>query len=400
MSEDATPAIDPPRPRRRRRFVIWGLVVGALVVVGWLALRAGGDRERGRARPPPAPVSVVTATVTRGDLPVYLDAIGTVTAIATVSLTSQVTGVIQAVHYQEGQLVRRGERLVDIDRRPFEATLRQAQGTLERDLHALAQARMDRDRYRAAWARRAIAKQQLDDQEKLVLQAEATVELDRGAVDFDRVQLSYTRITAPITGRVGLRLVDPGNVVVANSTTVLVVIAQMRPISVVFPLSEDHLSDVRAQPDHGAGLRVDVFDRVKARRLATGRLATIDNQIDTATGTVRLRALFDNPGEELFPNQFVNARLLVTTVRDAAVLPSSAVQRNGAQTFVYAIVDGRAHVTPVTVGVVSGDRTQVTGVAPGAVVANSSFEKLRDGAPVVAAPAPPPATEPQVQAQR
>jgi multidrug efflux system membrane fusion protein len=236
---------------------------------------------------------------------------------------------------------------------------------------------------------------------RLAVNEVVAVELDRAAVDFDRVQLSYTRITAPITGRVGLRLVDPGNVVVANTTTVLVVIAQMQPISVVFPLSEDHLSEVRAQANHGAGLRVDVFDRLKTKLLATGQLSTIDNQIDTATGTVRLRAGFANAREELFPNQFVNARLLVSTVRDATVLPSSAVQRNGPQTFVYAIRDGHVQVTPVTVGVVSGERTQVDGVSPGTVVASSSFEKLRDGAPVVAtAPPAPSEPPPRVQAQR
>jgi multidrug efflux system membrane fusion protein len=284
--------------------------------------------------------------------------------------------------------VRRGEPLVDIDPRPFAALLLQAQGTLERDLHILAQARMDRDRYRAAWERRAIARQQLDDQDKLVLQAEGTVKLDRGTVEYNRVQLGYCRIASPIPGRVGLRLVDPGNLVTANTGPVLAVITQLQPISVVFAISEDDLGEVRAQPDRGAGLPVEALDRVQARRLAIGQLITIDNQIDTTTGTIRLRARFDNADEALFPNQFVNARLLVTTLRGATAVPSAAIQRNADIAFVYVVEDGRVHRQRVTPGAVAGELTQITGVAPGAVVAISSFDKLRDDAPVTIAGPP------------
>jgi multidrug efflux system membrane fusion protein len=383
---DAAPP--PPRtPHRRRRFAIWAAVIAAFVAVFWWALRGRSTRGGGPLRAP-GPVAIRTAAATRSDLPIDLDAIGTVTPIATASITSQVTGRVFAVHYQEGQRVGRDDRLVDIDPRPFAALLLQAQGTLERDLHVLAQARMDRDRFRAAWARKAIARQQLDDQEKIVQQAEATVKLDRGTVAYNRIQLAYCRIASPIAGRVGLRLVDPGNLVTANAGPVLAVVTQLQPISVVFAISEDDLGEVRAQPDRGAGLLVEVLDRVQARRLALGQLIAIDNQIDTTTGTVRLRARFDNADEALFPNQFVNARLRVTTLRGVTAVPSAAIQRNGEIVFVYLVAGGRVHVQRVTPGAASGALTQVTGIAPGAVVAITSFDKLRDGAPVAIAEPP------------
>jgi multidrug efflux system membrane fusion protein len=373
---------EPHRPRRRRRFIIWAVVLVAFAGVFWWALRGheAAQSKHGVA-PPPAP-TVVTTTARQVDLPIYLDAIGTVTPVYTDAITSQVTGRVMTVHYAEGQLVRAGAPLLDIDPRPFAAMLLQAEGTFERDQHALEQAQMDLERYRAAWAQHAIAKQQLDDQEKVALSAQGTVKLDQGVVDYDRVQLAYCHITSPINGRVGLRLVDPGNVVVANATTALAVITQLQPISVVFPISEDQLGDVLAQPDHGANLRVDVYDRARVHELATGKLITIDNQIDTTTGTVRLRARFDNADDALFPNQFVNARLLVRTLRGVTVVPASAIQHNGDTSFVYVIADGHARVQNVTPGAVEGDTQQVTGIAPGTVVANSSFEKLRDKAPV------------------
>jgi multidrug efflux system membrane fusion protein len=338
-------------------------------------------------------VTVVATAARQANLPVYLDAIGTVTPVYTDLISSQVTGQVVAVHYKEGQIVHRGAPLVEIDPRPFEATLLQAQGALERDTQVLAQARMDLARYRAAWAKRAIAKQQLDDQEKLVLQTEGTVKNDRGTVRFDQVQLDFCHITAPITGRVGLRLIDPGNVVNAGSATTLAVITQLQPISVVFTVSEDDLGPVLEQTRRGGPLRVDALDRVKSRRLASGTLLTIDNQIDTTTGTVKLRALFDNQDELLFPNQFVNTRLVVRTVEAATTLPSSAVQHDGEDTFVYVIEAGHARVRHVKAGLVEGDLTEVDGIAPGTLVANGSFEKLQDGAPVTivnrAAAAPP-----------
>jgi multidrug efflux system membrane fusion protein len=376
------------RPRRKRRFAIWlAVVLGFAVVLLWVTLRGGEEQKK---LPPTPPVAVETAAAKTADLPIFLNAIGTVTPVHTNQIVSQVTGRVIAVHYKEGQRVKVGDPLVDIDPRPYQAALMQAQGTLDRDVHVLAQAKMDVERFRAAWDKHAIAKQQLDDQEKLVLQTEGTVKADKGAVEIAKVNLDYTKIVAPITGRVGLRLVDPGNLVTATSGTTLAVITQLEPITVVFSISEDNLSDILGQPNHGEGLPVDVYDRLRTKKLATGHLITIDNQIDTTTGTVRLRAVFDNSDEELFPNQFVNARLLVTTRRNVVLLPASAVRHDGEFSFVYAISDGHAHVHKIGVGTTEGDQTEVTGLAAGTVVANSSFEKLRDNAPVIVAPPPRP----------
>ena len=375
-------APEPHPGRRKRRTLVWSAVLLASVGLIWWVFRG---RERAPRHAAVAPVTVVAAAAQRADMPVTRDAIGTVTPVYTNQIASQVTGQVMSVSYKEGQLVERGTPLVDIDPRPFEATLLQAQGVLERDTQVLAQAKMDLQRYRAAWAKNAIAKQQLDDQEKLVLQTEGTVKNDRGTVKYDQVQLSYCHITAPIVGRVGLRLVDPGNLVAAASGTTLAVITQLQPISVVFTVSEDDLGPVLEQTRQGAHLSVDAMSRTQSKRLATGTLITIDNQIDTTTGTVKLRALFDNQDEALFPNQFVNTRLLVRTLRAALTLPSSAIQHDGTEAFVFVIKDGHVHMQHVTTGVIEGDTTQIEGIAPGTLVANSSFEKLQDGVPVATA---------------
>lgn len=376
MADDAPePAV---RRRRRKRWIEVAAVVATLLVI---LLIHHATRPKPHPRTIPT-VTVVAATAERRDLPVHLDTIGTVTSVYTVAIASQVNGVIQSVRYREGQLVAKGTPLVDIDPRPFEAALAQAEGTLHRDEQVLAQAKMDLERYRNAWKQNAIAKQILDDQEHVVNQAEGTVIADRGLVDAARINLRYCHITAPVAGRVGLRLVDPGNLVVANSSTPLVIITQVQPISVVFPVSEDDLGDLWGAPRHGEGLEVTVYDRARTHALGSGALHTLDNQIDTSTGTVRARAMFDNADGKLFPNQFVNTRVLVRTVRAAITVPSSAIQRDGQKAFVYAIDGGRAHETPVKVGVTAGDRTQVEGLAAGSQVANSSFEKLREGVPV------------------
>jgi multidrug efflux system membrane fusion protein len=327
--------------------------------------------------------TITTVTAKQGDIGVYLDAIGTVTPVHTVSITSQVKGAIVAVHYREGQLVQKGDPLIDIDPRSYRATLLQAQGVLERDQGLLAQARMDLDRYRDAWKRNAISKQVLDDQEKLVLQAEGTVKNDQGAVEYDQVQLGYCHITAPFTGRVGLRLVDPGNVVQDSGGTTLAVVTQLQPITVIFTIPEDHLEQVQPRLRQGARLPVSVFDRTAQNLIAKGTLLTLDNQIDTTTGTVKARAVFDNKNDVLFPNQFVNTRLLVDTLRGVTLLPSSAIQHNGKEAFVYVIQDNVAHVRSVKPGVSDETTTQVEGLKPGEVVANSSFEKLQDKEKVV-----------------
>jgi multidrug efflux system membrane fusion protein len=290
--------------------------------------------------------------------------------------------VITAVHYREGQFVRKGDPLIDLDSRPFAAQLEQARGTLEHDQQLLAQGRMDLERYRQAWAHNGIPRQTLEDQEKVVLQLQGTVKFDEGAVHFNETQVSYCHIQAPISGRVGLRLIDPGNLVTANSTAPLVVITQMQPITVVFTAAEDHLSDLLAQMGHGGKLPVEAWDREKRNRIASGQLVTVDNQIDTTTGTVKIRANFDNKDGALFPNQFVNTRLPLETERNQILVPSSAVQHNGDTAFVYLIQNGQAKMTAVKAGASDSGMTVVDGIHAGDVVANSSFEKLQDGSKV------------------
>lgn len=338
-----------------------------------------------KAAPGPPKTTITTATANKGDIGVYLHAIGTVTPVYTDSITSQVTGVVVAVHFKEGQVVKKGDPLVDIDSRPFRATLLQAQGALERDENVLGQAQMDVERYRAAWARNAIQKQLLDDQEKIVLQDQGTVKNDQGTVQFDQVQVDFCHITAPISGRVGLRLVDPGNLVQSAGTVTLAVITQLDPITVVFTISEDNLGPVAARLQKKATLAVDAYDRAAQTKIASGKLLTLDNQIDTTTGTVKARAVFANKNSGLFPNQFVNTQLLVNTLQGVTLLPASAIQQNGQASFVYVIQNNVAHLRTVKPGVSEGGLTQVDGINPGDVVANSSFDKLQDNAAIVVA---------------
>ncbi len=318
-----------------------------------------------------------------GDIGVYLDAIGTVTPVYTSTITSQVNGIVTEVHYKEGQLVRKGDPLIDIDSRPYRATLLQAQGVLERDQGILAQAQMDLDRYRKAWAANAIPKQTLDDQEKVVEQDQGTVKNDQGTVQYDQIQVDFCHIVAPITGRVGLRLVDPGNVVQATGGTTLAVITQIQPITVIFTLSEDSLGQVQPRLKQKDALTVDAYDRAAQKKIATGTLLTLDNQIDTTTGTVKARASFANKDSSLFPNEFVNTRLLVNTLHGATLIPSSAIQHNGQAAFVYVIQNDTAHMQSIKPGVTDGNTTQVEGINPGDVIANSSFDKLQNNSKVV-----------------
>jgi multidrug efflux system membrane fusion protein len=259
----------------------------------------------------------------------------------------------------------------------------QAEGTLERDTNLLAQAQMDLDRYHAAWSRNSINKQLLDDQEKIVLQDKGTVKNDQGTVNYDQVQLSYCHITAPIAGRAGLRLVDPGNVVQATGSTVLVVITQEQPMTVVFTMAEDSLAQVQARMRQMRTLPLDAWDRAQTTKIASGKLQSIDNQIDTTTGTVKLRALFDNRNGALFPNQFVNTRLLVNTLEGVTLVPTAAVQHNGQVAFLYVVTNGTASVRTITTGVADGGMTSVKGINPGEVVATSSFDKLQGGSKVI-----------------
>ena len=374
---------NPPPATGRSRFV-HALVWMALLLVFGAAFYLVSVRK------PPAPtehghhqmgpVTVQPATAKKSDIGVYLESIGTVTPVYTASIVNQVTGVVVAVHYQEGQLVKKGDPLIDLDSRQYDATLLQAQGTLEKDQSALMKDQIDAARYQAAFARNAVSKQILDDQEKLVKQDEGQVKNDQGLVEYDQVQVDYCHIVAPFTGRVGLRLVDPGNLVTAGgSATPLVVVAQLQPITVIFTISEDNLGGVQEQLARGAKLGVEVFDRTAQTKIATGEVLALDNQIDTTTGTVKVRASFPNDDLRLFPNQFVNTRLLVKTIQGATLIPSSAIQQNGQSFFVYVLQDGMVHQRTVKPGVTDNGQTQVDGINPGDQIADSSFDKLEDG---------------------
>ena len=385
-------------PKKARHRWIWAVVIvlfGLLFYWVWHqhaqsqaqtattgAARTGATGGSGRWSGSGGGVPISMATAALGDLPVYFNAIGTVTPKFTNNITSQVTGVIVKVYFNEGQYVKKGDPLIDIDSRQYVAQLAQAQGVLERDQSQLAQAKMDLARYQDAWKKNAIQRQTLEDQEKQVGVIEGTVKNDQATVDYDKVIVSYTHIVSPIDGRVGLRLVDPGNLVTANSTTALAVVTQMQPITVIFTLAQDNLPQLLEQTRGGRQLEVDAFDRTQQNILAKGKLTTVDNQIDTTTGTVKLRAEFSNSPEILFPNQFVNTRMLIKTLRNQLLVPSSAIQHNGDISFVYVIQDNKAVLRNVTPGLSEGGNTIVAGVNPGDVVANSTFEKLQDGVAV------------------
>jgi membrane fusion protein, multidrug efflux system len=382
------------QPKKRRHWWVWVVILLAFGGLFYWVIRSHNQSQQamtggGRAGMS-GPIPVTYATATKGSIGVYLDAIGTVTPTYTDQITAQVTGVITQVHYVEGQVVHKGDPLIDIDDRPYQAQLEQAQGALERDQSLLAEAQMDLTRYQQAWAKNAIPRQTLEDQEKLVAQDQGTVKNDEGTVKYDQVQVAYCHLTSPIDGRVGLRLVDPGNMVTAGSTTVLVTIAQTAPITVIFILPEDSLEQVLQQMRGGKKLTVTAYDRTQQTLLDTGKLLTVDNLIDTTTGTVKLRATFANAKGLLFGNQFVNTRLLVKTLDNQTLLTSSAIQHNGATDFVYAIQNpdapkggAKAVMTNVKVGLSDNGNTVINkGIAPGTVVANSSFQKLVDGSQV------------------
>jgi membrane fusion protein, multidrug efflux system len=376
---------EPSPPRARTWYRKRWLIVAILLLFGLFLLHhftqspsqpAGGRAQQGNA--------AITAGQSRGgDMGVYVNALGTVTPTYTVTVYSQITGRVMEVHYREGQMVHKGEPLIDIDPRPYQATLNQARGTLQHDQGLLAQARMDLQRYQDAYARNAIAKQQLDDQTQTVAQYEGTVKADQGTVAYDEVQLEYCHIVAPIAGRVGLRLVDPGNTVFAGSGTTLTVITQLQPITVVFNVSEDDLPQVQAQLQTDARLPVDVFDRSNDHLIESGTLASLDNQVDTTTGTVRFRAEFPNKALALFPNQFVNARLLVRMLKDATLVPTEAIQHNGTNDFVYVLKsDNTVAVQNVTALTTNERDTAVQGLNAGVRIATTGFDRLENGAHV------------------
>jgi len=380
------PSVDARRARSRSvRVSIWVLVLAGFAVVLWFLLhhkqpvksRAGGAARFARE----GAVTVTAVTASKGDIGVYLQSIGTVTPVHTDTITSQASGQLIKVNYREGQLVQEGQALLQIDPRPYQATVEAEEGTLEHDQGLLAQAKADLARYKAAWALNAIAQQTLTDQGALVQQDEGQVKADEGNLALDKVNLSYCTITAPISGRVGLRLVDPGNVVSATSATPLVVITQLQPITVVFTIPEAEVAEVETQTRHRP-LPVTVYDQSGQTDLASGTLSSTSNQINTTTGTLELRATFSNKNNALFPNEFVNARLLVKTLRAVTRIPSSAIQYNGPSAYVFLIKNGVAHMQAVKPGITDGTLTEVTGIQPGDTAADSSFEKLEDGSKV------------------
>jgi multidrug efflux system membrane fusion protein len=338
-----------------------------------------GSAPTGADRPAPA-VPVVAVAAKAADVGVYLTGLGSVTPLKTVTVKTRVDGQLMSIRFQEGQLVNPGDVLAEIDPRPFQAQLTQYQGQLERDQALLENARVDLERYRVLWAQDSIPKQQLDTQEYLLRQYEGAVKNDQGLIESTTVQLAYCRITSPIAGRVGLRRVDEGNIVHAADTSGIVVITQLQPIAVLFTIPEDSIPSVLDRLKRGLRLPVDAFDREERRKLSAGSLLTIDNQVDPATGTVRLKAVFANADNGLFPSQFVNARLQLDVKRGATVVPAAAIQRSPRGPFVYVVKpDHTVEARPVTVGVTDGDDVSIdTGLPVGEPVVVDGAERLRD----------------------
>jgi len=379
--------------QRRRRLLLWLGALAVVAVVGSIAYQRYAETPAPPApalsgRPggggPAAPVPVVAVPARNADIDAYLNGIGTAAPLRTVAVKSRVTGQLLRVLFEEGQLVKEGQLLAEIDPRPFQVQLAQAEGQMVRDQALLENARLDLERYRTLFEQDSIAKQQVDTQAALVRQYEGAVKVDQSAIDNARLQLVYARITAPIAGRAGLRQVDSGNMVSGNETNGLVVITQLQPITVVFSIPQDSITAVMKRVQSGDKLPVEAWDRELRTKLASGVLASVDNVVDPATGTVRLRAQFANDDNALFPNQFVNVRMKLDTLREAVVIPSAAVQRGAQGFFVYVVKpDQTVAVRAIKPGTVDGQRTAIAeGLAPGEVVVIDGMDRLREGARV------------------
>jgi membrane fusion protein, multidrug efflux system len=385
-----TQPLDRPITRKRvksktgRRLGLLLLVVGA-AAVGWWLYGRQPEPQRGRVNPYANAMPVVAARAAVGDIDITLNALGTVSSLATVTIKSQISGYLMNVAYQEGQVVKKGDLLAEIDSRPYQLALQNAEGALARDQAMLQSAELDLKRYQDLAKTNAIPRQQLDQQTALVAQDRGNVLSDQAQIETQRLNIIYCHLVAPVSGRVGLRLVDQGNYVTPADATGLVVITQFQPITVIFPVAEDNLPQITRRLKVAKTLPVTAFDRSGTVKLAAGELKTLDNQIDTTTGTLKLRAEFGNEDETLFPNQFVNIRLLVDTLRGATVVPTAAIQRGAPGTFVYLLnADQTVSVKPVTLGPSNGDRVAIqSGLADGDSVVIDGADKLRNGARVV-----------------
>jgi multidrug efflux system membrane fusion protein len=373
------------KPRRRRRLLL-PFVLALLVVAGvvWWTRQGSAPQPGGNARNA-APMSIVPETVSKGDIAVNLNALGTVTSLATVTIRTQISGYLIKVDFKEGDEVKKGDLLAEIDSRPYEATLAQVKGQLARDEALLKGAQVDLARYQGLAAQNAVPRQTLDTQVALVAQDQGTVEADRGMVKSAEVNLQYCRILSPLDGRVGLRQVDQGNYVTPGDANGLVVITQIQPISVLFTVPEDNLQAIAKRLQDGAVLPATAYDRSGATKIADGALQTFDSQIDPTTGTIKLRAQFPNEAKTLYPNQFVNVRLLLDTHKDVTTMSTAAIQRGVPGTFVYLVgADSTVSVRAVQLGVTDGDRVEVkSGLAPGDRVVIDGADKLRDGAKII-----------------
>ena len=350
----------------------------------------GGRGGGGRGGGPNGPVAVTVATVAAGDIEVRIPALGTITPLATVTVKPQVSGILTKIAFQEGQLVKAGQFLAEIDPRPYQAALDQAKGNLRRDQALLTDAKLDLQRFEELIKEDSVAQQQLDTQRALVDQYGGTLESDQAAVKTAQINLQYTHIVSPVSGRVGLRQVDQGNYVTPGDTNGIVVVTELQPISAIFAVPEDNVTVLMQRLQEGASLSAEAYDRGNSTKLAVGQVKTVDNQIDTTTGTIKLRALFENQDGRLFANQFVNIQLVVNVLRDQTIMPGAAVHRgapNGvASTFVYLVnsADKTVSVRPVTLGVMDGERVAVSkGLAPGDIVVTEGGDRLRDGAEVL-----------------
>lgn len=407
LTNEENPVLTTPPPRERprtrarrgplQRAWVWIVILCLLGAGAWFyfaesgktqtSSQQGGKQGAGQMRggaDANRPVPVATATAKSGDINIYLNGLGTVTPLNTVTVRSRVEGELIKILFREGQVVKQGELLAEIDPRAYQVQLAQAQGQMARDVALLRNAQADLERYRVLFEQDSIARQQLDTQAALVGQYEGTLKANQATIDNAKLQLAYSRITAPISGRIGLRQVDPGNIVRSSDATGLVVITQLQPVSVIFTLPEDNLPAVMKKLQGGEKLAVDAFDRSGKNRLASGMLLTVDNQIDSATGTVKLKAQFPNDDYGLFPNQFVNARMLLEVKRDATLVPSPAVQRGTQGSFVYVVkTDNSVTVRPVKPGPTEGETVAIDeGLAPGEVVVVDGTDKLREGAKV------------------